>query len=150
MDASKLNTKTGATKGAFLHLKHPALGHRLWTGAGADDEGRLENKESAEKVGLKIIGFESERIRQRAKQLNAEKLKRKDDGVDDADAEEEGLEFLASLVTEVYGLTKADGTPLTPSKEDLRYLFDQSDDFGQQIMTFAQSRANFYKASSTA
>lgn len=146
MDVSKLNTKIGAAKGAFLHLKHPALGHKLWTGEGADEEGRATDRMKAEKVGLKIVGFESERIRQRAKKLNEEKLKRKDDGVEDADAEEEGLDFLASLVTDVCGLTRADGTPLKPVKEDLRYLFDQSDDFGQQVLAFAQNRANFYKA----
>jgi hypothetical protein len=137
MELKSLETKTGASKGAFLHLKHPALGHALYTGEGADEDGRLVDRAKAEKVGVLVLGFESERVRERAKAIQKAKMK------DDADADEAGIEFVSSLVTEFRGLSK-DGKPLEANEANKREFFQQSDGIVEQVMAFAQDRANFF------
>lgn len=60
MDFSKLETETGAETGAELHLRHPALGHFLYTGKGADENGKLtEAKLKPQKVCVMVRGTES-------------------------------------------------------------------------------------------
>lgn len=139
MEIGSLETKSRANRGAFLHLKHPALGHRLWTGEGADEEGRVTDQEKAEKVGVWVVGLESERVRERAKALQKSAMK-EEDGADEA-----GLEFVCGLVTEFHGLTK-DGKPLPATDQAKREFFQQSDAFVEQVTEFASDRANFWSA----
>jgi hypothetical protein len=142
MELTRLETKTGASKGAFLHLKHPALGHLMYTGPDADSDGRRDGK-NVEKVGCHVLGLESERVRERAKAIQGKKLK------GDDDAEEAGIAFVSSLVVSFKGLTK-DGKPLEATDESKREFFAQSDSLVEQVMEFAQDRANFFGVSATA
>lgn len=136
MDFSTLNTKSGASKGAFLHLKHPALGHKLYTGEGADQDGMLTDKAKASPVGCHVMGLESERVRERAKAIQKMRL--------EGDDEENGLEFICSLVTEIVGFEK-DGKPMQTTEENKRAVFQQSDGLVEQVLNFAKDRANFFK-----
>jgi len=145
MKLTSLETKTGASKGAFLHLRHPALGHLLYTGEGADEVGRAVDKTKAEKVGCDVLGMESERVREKAREIQRRKMK----DPDDAEAEEQGLEFVASLVTGFHGLFDGDGKPLPATPEGKRQFFEMSDDLVNQVMKFAGERANFWKGAST-
>lgn len=144
MDLSALNTKTGANKGAFLHLKHPALGHKLYTGEGADEHGQLVDKATATAVGCYVLGLESEAARSRARAIAAARMKDKSD--EDGD-EERGLDFVCSLVTGFEGI-EHDGKPLTASHEDKRAFFGQSDALIGQVMEFAQEKSNFFARTS--
>lgn len=137
MDFSTLNTKSGAAKGAFLHLKHPALGHKLYTGEGADQDGIMVDKAKVSPVGCHVMGLESERVRERAKAIQKSRL--------EGDEEENGLEFICSLVTELVGFTDKDGKPLQTTDENKRKLFEQSDGLVEQVLSFARERANFFK-----
>jgi hypothetical protein len=136
MKITNLETKSGAAKGAFLHLSHPALGHKLYSGEGADpDTGELNEAAKAEKIGCHVLGTESERVRNRAKEIQKSKLK---------GDEETGMLFACSLVTGFTGLTGADGKPLGTSEAEKRLFFEQSDSFVEQVITFAGDRANFF------
>lgn len=141
MDLGKLNTKTGAEKGAFLHLKHPALGHKLYTGDGADEMGALMDKETATPVGCYVLGLESEAARARARALSAARVK--GNAPDDDDGEEKGLAFVCGLVTGFQGI-ELNGKPITSSDADKRAFFGQSDGLLEQVLAFAQDRANFF------
>lgn len=147
MQITSLNTKTGAAKGAFLHLKHPALGHRMWTGEGADELGRLVDKEKAQKVGCTVIGTESEQVREQARAMQKKKMKAKEDEEEDDDT---GLAFVCSLVTEFVGLEDSDGKPLKANEEGKRDFFGQSDGLVEQVLGFASDRGNFFSGGSTA
>lgn len=128
MDFSALNTKVPAEKGAFLHLKHPALGTLLWDGEGADRK----------KVGVYVRGIESKTVQDRIKRTQKEKL----DGVDGA--EEAGRAFAVSLIVSFDGVER-DGKPLPATDEGIQWFFDQSDGFVEQVLKFAQDRASFFK-----
>lgn len=142
MKLTNLETKTGAGKGAFLHLKHPALGHYLYTGKGADDLGRKVEKD-AQAVGVHVLGMESERVREQAKTIKSRKLK------GDDDAEEAGIEFVSTLITEFVGIEDADGNSLKATDEAKREFLSQSDGLLEQILDFAGDRANFWRVGST-
>ena len=146
MKLNKLETKTGAGKGAFLHLRHPALDHLLYTGEGADDDGMLIDKDKATKVGCYVLGMESERVRERAKAIQRAKMK----SGGDENAEDIGIEFVSSLVTEFVGVEDENGKPLKADDEGKRLFFSQSDGLVEQVMKFAGDRANFFKGGSTA
>lgn len=148
MDFSTLNTKTGANKGAFLHLKHPALGHKLYSGDGADDLGHRIDPETAEAVGVFVIGLESEVARERARQIQKARMKGGADD-DDDDADERGMDFVCGLVTAFTGIEDSDGNPLNASDEAKREFFRQSDNLIEQVMAFAQERSNFFKVASS-
>lgn len=141
MDFTSLNTKKGAAKGAFLHLKHPALGHKLYTGEGASGLGELVDADKADKVGVSVLGMESERVRNRAKEISRKRMK---DGENEA-TDEDGVIFVCSLVTEFHGIEK-DGKPMAATEENKRAFFEQSDALVEQVLNFAQDRANFFKA----
>ncbi|MAM60865.1 hypothetical protein [Maritimibacter sp. UBA3975] len=143
MELTNLETKSGENKGAFLHLSHPAGGFKMWTGEGSDKDGRLIDKAKAEKVGVHVLGLESERVRERARQLSKKKLE------GDDDAEEAGLDFVCSLVTEFVGLTQ-DGKPLVANEANKRAFFEQSDALVKQVMDFAGDKANFWQGDSAA
>lgn len=141
MDFTSLNTKKGAAKGAFLHLKHPALGHRLYTGEGASELGEAIDADKATKVGVSVLGMESERVRARAKEISRKRMK---NGEEDA-TDEDGIVFVCSLVTEFHGIMK-DGKPMAATEENKRVFFEQSDALVEQVLNFAQDRANFFSA----
>lgn len=144
MDFTKLDTKTGATKGAFLHLRHPALGHRLYTGEGATEIGELADEEKATAVGCHVVGLESEQVKARARRISAEKLKRKDAGKPDPEqVDEDALEFVCSLVTGFVGVER-DGKPMDATDANKRAFFEMSNGLVEQVISFASDRANFF------
>lgn len=121
MDIAALNTKTGAEKGAFLHLCHPAYGTPL-----LDDDDKP--------VGLYVRGNEAPSVQKKLKAMQRGGM---------AGAEQTGLEYVCALVIDVQGLDR-DGKPLSASRADLEWLFDQSDSFVEQVIAFARDRANFF------
>ncbi|MFY0661315.1 MAG: hypothetical protein JXR15_12545 [Shimia sp.] len=141
MDFSKLETKTGAEKGAKLHLRHPALGHLLYSGKGADENGKLiDAAKDAQKVFLMVRGTESPTVQKQARDLQASILK----NGDISDEEKEvGLAFASSLVISMHGLEKG-GKTMEATEENKREFLLLSDGLVEQVVQFAQSRANFF------
>lgn len=127
MDISTLNTKTGAEKGAFMQLAHPAFGTPL-------------TDENDEPVGLFVRGNDAPSVQKKLKAMQKASM---------SGGEQTGLEYVCSLVVGVKGLDR-DGRPLTTSREDLEFLFGQSDAFVEQVATFARDRANFFGATASA
>ena len=128
MDFSALDTKKAAEKGAFLHLKHPALGHLLWDG---DDKTRP--------IGVFVRGMESRTVQDTLKRLQADKMKGDDAGDD--------LDFVASLIISFTGAER-DGVPMTA--DDAKWFFGLSVGFVEQVVTFAKDRASFFRQAATA
>lgn len=62
---------------------------------------------------------------------------------DDGDREA-GLSFACSLVISMHGLEKK-GKPMEVTEANKRAFFEQSDGLVEQIVEFAQDRANFFK-----
>lgn len=139
MDFNKLNTVDGADKGAWLHLKHPALGHLLYTGEGADDDGRLVKKGQAKPVRVFVQGMESEAVQNIVREYQKKNLS------SESDKEEEGFVIGCALVTDFDGINK-DGEPMTATKENKIAFFKQSGALVEQVTKFAANRANFYEA----
>lgn len=145
MEFSTLDTITGAEKGAFLHLKHPALGHKMYTGKGANPDGtKVDGAKDVQKVGVTVLGRDAETVKGMAEKLADLR------GNPDSDPEEvkkASKDFVCAMVVEFHGLTK-DSKPMQPTNENKRVFFDQSDDLVEQVIRFAMNRANFWSAAS--
>lgn len=122
MDFSTLNTRKASAAGAFLHLRHPADGTAMFTDAG-------------EAIGLTVIGTEAPAVREALRKAQRAAVKSNTD---------KGEDFLVSLVTGFHHIVR-DGAELPCTPENVRWLLDLSDGFGEQIMAFAQDRANFFR-----
>lgn len=138
MEIGHLNTKRGATEGAFLHLRHPAMKHLLYSGEGADDFGRLVDRDKAIKAGCVVFGAEAEYVQDQVARIQ----KARDKG-DEHAAKERALKFVCSLVKEFVGLT-INGQPLGNSEKEKREFFQQSDNLIVQVTDFAKDEANFF------
>lgn len=147
MDLKTLNTKSDAETGAELHLRHPALGHPLYSGEGADGDGRLvDPSKPHERVCVIVRGAESEKAQAQARKAQSLRMKRKNISLDDA--AEFGLKYACTLVIGFRGITD-NGKPLEATDENKRLFFKQSDNLVQQVVEFAEESSNFYKGAST-
>ena len=145
MDFTKLNTKKHAERGAWLHLRHPVGDFLLYTGDGADENGRLVDAAKDHKpVRVRIRGQESPTFREAMQRINANKIAE----MSPAEAEQTTKEVACALVIEFDGVEK-DGKPLEPTKENLMAFFDQSDGLVVQVVEFAREARNFFNAAST-
>jgi len=125
MDFATLDTKTPAEAGAFLHLRHPALGHLLYDGE--------------KPVGLMVRGTESKTAQDRLKAVQRDRMK--------GDKEGDGLAFVCSLVIGFQGVER-DGKAVDATDANVRWFFGLSDGFVEQVVTFASDRASFFKPAS--
>jgi hypothetical protein len=140
MEIHALNTKAPQEDGAFLHLTHTKFGHLLYTGPGADEEGRLvDSEQEHEPIGVLVRGMEAPTVQAAAAKIEAAKVKK----TDPIDNEEAGFRFCEVLVIEFRGLTK-NGAPLEATKENIRAFFRLSDDLVTQVLRFARERSNFF------
>lgn len=142
MDLTKLNTKAGAEKGADLHLRHPAMGHLVYTGKGVDEYGDWDGTGPATPVCVTLRGTESRSVQDRIKALQKQKLKNVDD-------EESGLDFVCSLVIGFKGLT-LDGKPMEATPDNIRAFFMQSDSLVEQVLDFVKDKTHFFSKGSPA
>lgn len=134
MDISTLNTKAPAEKGAFLHLKHPATKALLWNGKGDDRTA----------IGVTVRGSESKAVRDFVKQMQKDALENPGQTKDD------DLAYMVVLVMGFTGLER-NGVPLDgDNDDDVRYFFNMSDGFVEQVSEFSRNRASFFKAAATA
>ena len=161
MDFNALNTKDAAENGAFLHLKHPSLGHLLyntddplapWDGIGDEPQ----------KVGVMVRGTESKTVKEQARAFARDRMtspveaaRRKNNALDHIpteaeinaqveEKEESAMRFVCSLVISFVGLTDKKGQPLEATEANKRAFFEQSDNLVQQVITFAQRSSNFF------
>jgi len=147
MEFNKLETKTGAKKGAFLHLRHPGEGHLLYTGELADEWGSLVDDakaDDAQKVGVYVLGYESDKVRRKARAMRRERMKSQT--MTDEQTDERGMAFVCSLVIGFEGI-ETDGKPLEASDGNKREFFSQSEGLIDQVLAFAKDRSNFFKRS---
>lgn len=124
MDISTLDTKKGAEKGAFMQLLHPVFGHPLFD----------ETGDEPKPIGLFVRGNESPSVQKKLKALQKAPM---------TGAEQNGLEYVCALVVGVQGLERG-GRPLEATRADLEYFFGLSDNFVEQVVTFARDRSNFF------
>jgi hypothetical protein len=144
MDFNSFNTKTGAEIGAKLHLRHPVLGHYLYSGDGADHLGRWKDKEKSPGAVCVIVrGTESKTVQDRLKQLSTNEM------TGDAQKDENrGLDFVCSLVIGFENIER-DGEPMLPTEGNKRIFFEQSDSLVEQVIAFARDRTNFFSDAAT-
>lgn len=127
MDFSTLDTKTPAERGAFLHLRHPATGELLYDA-------------SKKPIGMMVRGLESKTAQDHIKRLEKSRMK-------GASTEDTGFGVVSSLVMGFVGVDRA-GAPLTIDTDDLHWFFGLSDNFVDQVMSFARDRASFFTPAS--
>lgn len=161
MDFTKLDTKKPAERGAFLHLKHPAMGHLLY-----DTEDPMSPwdgiSDEPEKVGVTVRGTESETVKDEARALAKQRMmsphqraRAKNNAPDhipteaeiDAqtkETEDAAMAFVCSLVISFHGLSDKAGKPLEATDANKRAFFEQSDDLVTQVIQFAQRASNFF------
>jgi hypothetical protein len=159
MDLKSLNTKDAAEAGSELHFTHPAMGHPMYSGAGADPvTGELVNADKPnERITGIIRGMESKTVRDMLKAAAKAKLtnrNRKSNNPDHipteaevdqemADAQKSGMDLACVLLADIRGLS-LDGKPMESTTENKRMFFDQSDDLVSQVVRFAKDNANFF------
>ena len=147
MDFAKLDTKTPAENGAFLHLRHPSLGHLLYNGKGCDEHNDWKDKKKdASKVGVIVRGVESESVQNHAKKLDAQRIKntngkRKAPGGEvertAEEIEQEALDFCVSLVVGFVGFEK-DGKEIVADENTKYAFFTSSNNLIEQVVDFAK------------
>lgn len=139
MDFSTINTAADAELGTELHLRHPQLGHFLYTGEGASKTGELSDKgKKHEPVIVGVRGMESDTVQSGVTGARKRAMK----GVA-MDEEKAGLDLVVSLVTHISGVF--DGKrKITTAPDDLRWFFGRSDNFIRQVMDFAKEPAHFF------
>lgn len=141
MDFSTINTKADAEEGAILHFTHPQLGHLLYTGKGADARGVLVNADLPhEAVTARVRGMESATVRAEAQRMSKVRLKT-------GNTDDEGLNFLCSLIVEINGVTNGQRV-ITATTADLKWFFGRADDLAKQVLNFAQEASNFFRDAS--
>lgn len=127
MEISKLETRSAASAGAFLHLRHPVTDELLYD----EKEGkRIE-------VGVFVRGSESREVQERIQTIERRRMKEKD-------LEQKGIAIVSALVISFQGVER-DGVLLTSSEADIKWFLSLSDSFVQQIMDFSKERENFFR-----
>jgi hypothetical protein len=141
MDFRKLDTKTDAETGAFLQLRHPVLGHLLYSGEGTDEEGAwIDKTKTPKEVGVMCRGIESATVQGRLKKSRKGAM-----AGGDRDDEALGLVLVCSIVVKFINL-QSGGKPLEATQANKEAFFDQSDDLVRQVIDFAKEKGNFFKA----
>lgn len=146
MDFKQLDTKTPQEEGSFCHLRHTKFEHDLYSGEGADEEGRLvDDSKDHEPIGVYVRGMESPSVKKAAMKIDAALKSKNQIRITEDEA---GLRFCEVLVTGFRGLT-VDGKPAEASKETIRQFFGMSDNLVEQVLDYAKVRGNFFKTPST-
>ena len=145
MDFSNINTAADADKGAILHFKHPQSGHLLYTGKGADEFGRLADKSLPyEAVTARVRGLESQAMSNAIKSAEQRLMK----SPDAANDPEHRFDTAIALVTELHGVMDGKRV-LAASRDDLKWLFERSENLAVQVVQFAGDSANFFAGNLT-
>lgn len=142
MDIAQLDVKTRSEKGSFCHLTHPAFGHPMYTGEGADEMGRLIDENLPhEKVGALVRGAEAETVQKYLEKARRDALKGDEENKalkDDED--EDDLIYAKMLLIELVNIT-TDGKPLKgQTDKEKEVFFGLSNDFERQIYQHAAKR----------
>ena len=126
MDIGNLNSRAAQTEGAFLHLRHPATDLPLWDGE------EVEGNE----VGVYVRGKEYPPAQRLARKMADRKFKNY------KEEEAAGLAYASILISGFKNLS-TEGRPLEATDDDKKLFLEMSDAFVDQVMEFAQERANF-------
>lgn len=140
MDLTKFDTREAADEGRPMHLKHPIFGHPLYTGDGADDQGRLVNRrKGCEPILLHVRGFHSETVRSLIRKGQKDALT--------GDAEDKGDALIDALIVGWSdNVTDADGQPRKCDKRNKVAVIRSNDEYEAQLLAFARDQANFFGA----
>lgn len=128
MDFSQFNTRSGADEGRFLHLKHLMTGELLYD--------VVDGKK--EPVGITLRGLESELVQEAIQKANRARVSGKD-------TEEQDAAAAQAMVISFHNITR-NGEPLTTSREDVKWFFDQSSKLVRAALSFAGEPGNFLPA----
>ncbi|MGR3574011.1 MAG: hypothetical protein ACU0CF_04650 [Sagittula sp.] len=141
MDFEKLDTKPIAEHGAEMHVSHPALGHLLYEGEGADPKtGRLIDKSKPhEKVTITVRGYHAPSVQSAAKRSQAKAMNK----LSEAESEKMGHDLIDALIVDWSNVSKA-GEPLACTRANKIWLAEVNHDLFNQINEFAQDQANFF------
>ena len=130
MDFTKLDTKTPAEAGNWLHLCRPYTEEKLYSG----------EKKDGKPCRVMLRGLESASVQKIIKRQKAAEMTGKKSDIEQA--ERDGLAFAQSLVIDFQNIERGD-KPLSTSKDDVEWFFDLSADFVRQVMEFAADNQNF-------
>jgi hypothetical protein len=159
MDLTSLNTKDAAEDGAELHFTHPAMGHLMYSGEGADlITGAIVDAEKPHVPIMGIVrGLESKTVRDMLKasaksKLTSRNVKNNSPTHIPTDAEVEremseaqksGMDLACVLLADITGLT-INGKPMEPTDANKRNFFGQSDDLITQVLDVAKDKSRFF------
>lgn len=140
MDFSTFDTKPVAEKGAEMHVAHPVLGHLLYDGKGADDQGKLIDKSKPhEKVTITVRGWHSPSVQAAIKATQSGKVQQRSE----AELEVAGEKIVDALIVDWSNVSKG-GEALDCTATNKAWLVEQNYKIFEQVYNFAQDQANFF------
>lgn len=140
MKLDSLNTATPAEEGRLCQFKHPAFGHLLWTGPGANPDGSRGEEGDVEPVGAIIRGWHSDTVQALIRKHAKAQLR---DGKDVIDEETAGRQLAQALVVRFVGIEDGD-EPLKADKDGIEKLFKNTPQFQAQILAFSKDASRFF------
>lgn len=142
MDIEYLDTATPAEEGAFLHLEHPAHGHKLYTGEGTSKIGELVDADLPhEAVGIYVRGWHSDSVQAVILQYERDSMEKKPSSF--TQHKNVGRKIAKALIVKFQGIT-TNGEPLKADEGGIAALLDKSPRLEAQIIRFAKDDANFF------
>lgn len=142
MDLNRVSTKESAEEGEPLHLLHPVLGHEIYTGEGADADGRLIDRDKPhEPVELIVRGFHSASVQEVVKRQQKKALR------SESAQEKAGADLIDAVIVSWTNVVRGDET-LPCTRANKVWLMELDPDFWAQVQRFGQDREVFFKPGS--
>lgn len=144
MNFASMDTRSGASRGAFLHLKHPGTGEPLYEDlpGEAGEIGGASPEPSREPVGIVLLGRDAPLVRERVRKALNARIRERERGETRTVEEsvEEGLDLLVACTVEFRNI-EDEGRPVT--KERAREFYEKYDWVVEQATRFVNDRAPF-------
>lgn len=138
MKISSLTLPDSAEDGVDLHLKHPARGHLLYTGEGADADGRLVKRGKAQPVTVRVRSIDSEAVQEARRADRRETLR---------DPEMGGSpNAIDAMIVSWAGLEDEDGKAWPCTRANKLAFMTRQPAFDRQVTAFSQDQSNFFGA----
>lgn len=135
MDLNQLDTQAAASKGAWLHLRHPVTGDLLF-----------DDPEQKKPMRIELLGADSKEYRGEMHRTKNERLREvQGEGVGDRpsqDAEARAV-AIAAVCTRAFENIKLNGVALVCTPEIAITVYTKFDWIFRQVSSFIENRKNF-------
>lgn len=137
MKFSDLSLPEHAQDGKDLHLRHPAFGHLLYTGKGANHIGELVGpKKDAQPITVRVRSSDAEVVQNaQRKDMRA--------GMDGGDSTPENL--IDAMIVSWTGLEDEKGEPWPCTRANKIAFVVSQPDFDRQVTAFSRKQSNFFE-----